>query len=203
MEKITSLSKLIINVLMALCLTAMAILVFGNVVLRYLFDSGITWSDEMSRFLFVYLVFFGAIVAVKDNEHLGVDTLVKKLPPFLKRVVYMASNAVVVYMLYLVGEGSWKMTLLSVHTRAPATQLPLSFVYFVGVIASVCMGIILISNIIRVSIDKTYIDKVSRVVESEEEIQLNNSETPERQETKEIGMKLENHQLHTAEGADR
>lgn len=58
MEKITSLSKLIINVLMALCLTAMAILVFGNVVLRYLFDSGITWSDEMSRFLFVYLVFF-------------------------------------------------------------------------------------------------------------------------------------------------
>jgi TRAP-type transport system small permease protein len=170
MEKLTSIAKTIITTLMVLCLAAMAIFVFGNVVLRYFFESGITWSDEMSRFLFVYMIFLGAIMALKDNEHLGVDTLVKRFPRQLRRIVYVVVNAIVVYMLYLIGDGSWKMTVLSKGTTAPATELPLSYVYVIGVITCVCMAIILILKIIRVIIDKNYIDSFSRVVESEEEV---------------------------------
>ena len=45
------------------CLAVMAILVFGNVVLRYGFDSGIAVSEELSRLLFVWLVLLGAMLA--------------------------------------------------------------------------------------------------------------------------------------------
>ncbi|KIL35818.1 C4-dicarboxylate ABC transporter permease [Cohnella kolymensis] len=201
MEKIYSIMKHIINVLMAFCLAAMALFVFGNVVLRYFFDSGITWSEEMSRYLFVYLVFFGAIAALKDNEHLGVDILVRRLPLTLRRIVYVISNGIVLYTLYLLGQGSWKMTILSGDTHAPATGLPFSFVYVVGVITSACMAIILIVNIIRVIIDKDSIHKLSRTVESEEEI-IDHHVPAETQSTETV-TKLDQHQLRAAEGADR
>jgi TRAP-type transport system small permease protein len=57
----------------ALCLAVMVVLVFGNVVLRYLLNTGITVSEEVSRLLFVWLTFLGAIVAMREHGHLGVD----------------------------------------------------------------------------------------------------------------------------------
>ena len=54
----------ILNLLTAAALAVMVILVFGNVVMRYGFNSGITMSEELSRWLFVWLTFLGAIVAM-------------------------------------------------------------------------------------------------------------------------------------------
>ncbi|WP_370297687.1 TRAP transporter small permease [Ammoniphilus sp. YIM 78166] len=164
-------SKLLINVLnvaMAFSLASMAILVFGNVVLRYAFNSGITWSEEMSRYLFVYMVFLGSIGALKDNQHLGVDIIVKKLPHTLKRVVYIISSLFILYVLYLVLDGSWKMTLLNMNSSAPATGLPLSFIYGIGVFMSVCMALIIIVNIIHVIRDPHAIELLSQSKDSEE-----------------------------------
>jgi TRAP-type C4-dicarboxylate transport system permease small subunit len=48
-----------LKVVIALCLAAMVVLVFGNVVLRYVLNMGITLSEEVSRWLFVYLTFLG------------------------------------------------------------------------------------------------------------------------------------------------
>ena len=61
------------------CLALMVILVFGNVVLRYAFNLGITMSEELSRFLFVWLTFLGAIIAFREHGHLGVDMVVSRL----------------------------------------------------------------------------------------------------------------------------
>ena len=51
--------------MIALCLALMVVMVFGNVVLRYGFNSGITVSEELSRWLFVWMTFLGAIVALR------------------------------------------------------------------------------------------------------------------------------------------
>ena len=59
----------------------MVVLVFGNVVLRYAFNSGITVSEELSRWLFVWLTFLGAIVALREHGHLGTEVLVSRLGP--------------------------------------------------------------------------------------------------------------------------
>src|SRR5687768_15471997 len=80
MQKIVNGYFHLLKVTMVLCLVLMVILVFGNVVLRYGFNSGITVSEELSRMFFVYLTFCGAIVAMRDHLHLGVDSLVKRLP---------------------------------------------------------------------------------------------------------------------------
>jgi len=75
----------LIKVLAVACLSGMVVLVFGNVVLRYGFNSGIVISEEASRWLLVWLTFLGAIVALREHRHLGIDTLIKALPPRAKR----------------------------------------------------------------------------------------------------------------------
>ena len=60
-------------------LGAMVVMVFANVVLRYGFGSGITVSEEISRFLFVWLIFLGSVPVMRQHGHLGVEMLVGKL----------------------------------------------------------------------------------------------------------------------------
>ena len=74
MERILDLYCAFLKGVIALCLAVMVVLVFGNVVLRYGFNSGIAISEELSRWLLVWLTFLGAIVAVREHSHLGVDT---------------------------------------------------------------------------------------------------------------------------------
>lgn len=159
-----------LNVIMAAALALMAILVFGNVVLRYLFNSGITWSEEMSRFLFVWLIFLGAIGALTDNEHLGVDMFVKRLPDFWKKVVFVITNGLILYVLWLVLDGSWKMTLINLDSKAPATGMPLGLMYGIGILMSICMAIVVVANLYRVLFGKRPVDDFLRVKESEEEM---------------------------------
>ncbi|MGG2199877.1 MULTISPECIES: TRAP transporter small permease [Paenibacillus] len=175
MGKLTAWLDQVLNVIMAIFMAAMAIFTFGNVILRYAFDSGITWSEELSRFLFVYLVFLGAVAALKEKQHLGVDSLVKRLPAPLKRFVYVLSHLLMLITMVLVGDGSWRMTLMSIDTQAPATGMSLAFVYGIGIITSICMGLILLSNIIRVIVDKSSIEKLAKTLDSEEEIKLERS----------------------------
>ena len=81
------------RVFIALCMLGMVVLVFGNVVLRYAFNSGITVSEELSRWLFVWLVFVGAVVALRDHAHLGMDSVVSRLPAWGKKACFLLSNA--------------------------------------------------------------------------------------------------------------
>ena len=74
MERVLDLYCGFLKGVIALCLAVMVVLVFGNVVLRYGFNSGITISEELSRWLLVWLTFLGAIVAVREHSHLGVDS---------------------------------------------------------------------------------------------------------------------------------
>lgn len=169
MQSISKAISRFLNLLIAVCLAVMSILVFLNVVLRYGFNSGITWSEEMARFLFIWLTFFGAIAALKDNEHLGMDTLLKKLPKGLKKIAYVLSNLIILWTLYLVLDGSLKMTQLNMDSKAPATGLPLSFIYGIGVVVGISMGIIVLINLYRVLFNKIDEQQLIMTKESEEE----------------------------------
>ncbi|BCU81564.1 ABC transporter permease [Polycladomyces abyssicola] len=170
MRAISKLITKFLNFVIVFCLGTMSILVFTNVVLRYGFNSGITWSEEMARFLFIWLTFLGGIAALKDNEHLGVDTLIKRLPRSLKKLAYILSNLIMLWVMYLVLDGSLKMTELNIDSKAPATGLPLAFIYGIGVVVGVCMGVIILINLYRVIFNKTTDADLIMTRESEDEL---------------------------------
>jgi TRAP-type C4-dicarboxylate transport system permease small subunit len=168
MARVLDLYCTLLKGVIAVCLAVMVVLVFGNVVLRYGFNSGITVSDELSRWLLVWLTFLGAIVAVREHTHLGVDSLVRMLPPGGKRICFIINYCLMLYADWLLLDGSWRQTIINMEDRAPATHLSLGIFYAVGVVFGVSAGVILLYDLFRVvSGQATEADMVA-VKESEE-----------------------------------
>jgi TRAP-type C4-dicarboxylate transport system permease small subunit len=162
----------VLKAAIVLCLVGMVILVFGNVVLRYGFNSGITVSEELSRLFFVYLTFLGAIVAMHEHLHLGVDTLVKRLSYGGKKFCLIASQLLMLYATWIFLVGSWEQTMINMDTKAPASGLSMAFLYGVGIIFSVSAGLILLHDLYRVVAGKISEEEMVMVKESEEAAEL-------------------------------
>src|SRR4028119_2000641 len=111
----------LLKVLIALFLAIMVVLVFGNVVLRYGFNSGITVSEEVSRWLFVWLTFLGAIVALKEHGHLGTDMLVSRLPRSGKKACLLLGQALMLYVNWLLFRGALEQATINWDVQAPVT----------------------------------------------------------------------------------
>ena len=109
----------LLEALLAFALAAMVVMVFGNVVLRYAFNSGITVSEELSRWFFVWMTFLGAIVGLKEHGHLGTDMLVSRLGPAGKRACLVASQLLMVFVTAMFLKGSWVQTEINLGTEAP------------------------------------------------------------------------------------
>ena len=168
MAKIIDLYCRFLKFVIAGFLAVMVVLVFGNVVLRYAFNSGITVSEELSRWLMVWLTFLGAVVALRDHSHLGVDTLVRVLPPAGKRICFVLSYALMLYADWLLLAGSWRQTLITIGDRAPATNLSVGLFYGAGIVFGVSAGIILIYDLVRVLTGAASEDDLVAVRESQE-----------------------------------
>lgn len=111
--------------LMALLLALMVVLVFGNVVLRYGFNSGIAFSEEVSRWLFVWLTFMGAVVALHEKAHMSLGELVSALAPKVQRICHLIALALMLWITYLILTGSWAQTVINANNAAPVTSVVL------------------------------------------------------------------------------
>ena len=78
----------IIEVMIAVFLGMMIVLVFMNVIGRYVFNVGFVWSEELARLCFIFLVYLGSIEAMRDNRHLMIDTLMLKVPKLFQIILY-------------------------------------------------------------------------------------------------------------------
>jgi TRAP-type C4-dicarboxylate transport system permease small subunit len=168
MERVLDLYCGFLKGVIALCLAVMVVLVFGNAVLRYGFNSGITVSEELSRWLLVWLTFLGAIVAVREHSHLGVDSLVRMLSPAGKRICFIINYCLMLFADWLLLTGSWRQTLINWDDRAPATGLSIAIFYFVGVVFGVSVAVMLLYDLYRVVSGQASEADMVAVRESEE-----------------------------------
>ncbi len=143
-----------IEIVIMIALIVMVVLVFTNVVMRYGFGTGIAISDEVSRYCFVWLVFLGAIVAMRQHAHLGMDSLVRRLPLAGKKICFAISHGLMLYGCAILLQGSWTHTVLGQANRSAVTGIPMSWVAAAGVVSSIAMGIILVSDLVRLALGR-------------------------------------------------
>lgn len=177
MEKIIGWYFRALKALVALCLASMVVLVFGNVVLRYAFSSGITFSEEFSRWLFVWLTFFGAIVAMKEHTHLGMDSVISRLSVTGKKAAYILSHLLMIGCVILLLKGGWDQTVVNIETKAAATGLSAGLFYGIILIFGVSALCILIYDLYLVLAGKLKLEQLIQVKESEEEFDVEQYET--------------------------
>jgi TRAP-type transport system small permease protein len=139
----------LINVLLVACLALMVVLVFANVVLRYAFNSGLTLSEELSRWLFVWTTFLGAVAALQDRSHLGTDTLISRLPIAGKKICLGLSFVLMLYACWLVFQGGLEQTKINWDSTSPVMEVSMGYFYLSGVVFSVLGSIILLNKLWR------------------------------------------------------
>jgi TRAP-type C4-dicarboxylate transport system permease small subunit len=130
-------------------LAVMVVLVFGNVVLRYAFNSGIVFSEEVSRFVFMWLTLIGALVVMKDNAHLGMSSVVDRLGEAGQRICRFASDALTLACCVLLAHGTWKQVVIGMDNRSPVTDVPLGLVYLCLLISSAGMAALVAHSLWR------------------------------------------------------
>jgi TRAP-type C4-dicarboxylate transport system permease small subunit len=154
--------------LIAAALAVMVVLVFGNVVLRYAFNSGITVSEEVSRWLFVWLTFVGAVVAIKEHGHLGTDMLVSRLGKTGKKVCLVLSQLAMLYVTWLLFQGSLVQAQINADVQAPVTGASVAIFYASGVFFAVSAGLLLALQLLRTLTGRLSDAELVMVQESED-----------------------------------
>ena len=107
---------------------AMVLLIFVNVVGRFVFRMGITESEEIARILFVWLTYLGAILCFKTNSHVLVDILINFLHGAARKTVDLISNLLLSGILGLTFYHSLSLIKVNLGTLTPLTKIPLSLV---------------------------------------------------------------------------
>ena len=134
----------------AACLAVMVALVFGNVVLRYAFNSGIAVSEELSRWLFVWLTFLGGIVGLREHAHLGTDLLVGRLGPGGKKACLVIGYALMLLVCAMLFSGSLEQTKINWDVTAPSSGASMAWFYSVGLVFSVSAALVLLADFYKV-----------------------------------------------------
>jgi TRAP-type transport system small permease protein len=167
MKKLIELFFKLLELGVVLCLLAMVIMVFGNVIMRYVFNSGILISEELSRYAFIWLTYLGAMVAMREGGHLGVDTLIKHLPLAGKKLCVLLSESMMLAVNIMFFWGTWKMHGLQVTNVSPVAGLSMIWVYGIGYIVSVVMAAFNLHKLWRLLSGQLSEAEMVQVVEAE------------------------------------
>jgi TRAP-type C4-dicarboxylate transport system permease small subunit len=157
-----------ISYLIAAALAVMVALVFGNVFMRYAFNSGFVVSEELSRWLFVWLTFLGAVVAVRDNGHLGTDMLVGRLGPLGKKICMGLSLLLMLFCLWLLFKGSYDQTIINWETTSAVMEVSMGYFYASGMAFAALSAPILLGDLWRLLTGQIDDDHLLLMQESEE-----------------------------------
>ncbi len=153
---------------MALFLALMVLMVFGNVVLRYGFNSGIAISEELSRWLFVWVTFMGAVVALKDKAHLGTDMLISRISMFGRKLCLGVSYALMLALCGVLFKGAWEQTKINASSTSAAMEISMGIFFASGLMFAVLGGLIIARDLYRLITGQMSEDELMAVRESEE-----------------------------------
>ena len=136
---------------MALSLGVMAVAVFVNVVLRYGFGSGIAASEELSRLLFVWMVFLGAASAYPLGEHMAFTSLVGLLKqrPKLLQAASALIRLLVIAACVMLAWGAWQQVVVGMGSRSVVLGYPSYLLPLPAFLCATAMALMAIWELLR------------------------------------------------------
>ena len=167
-EKLVDQICRLFSFLMVVCLALMVLMVFGNVVLRYAFNSGLTVSEELSRWLFVWMTFLGAVVAMRKHAHLGTDTLVARLPLAGKKACFAIAHLLMLYICWLMFTGGWQQTVINYGTSSAVMEASMAWFNASGVVFAVLAALIIVLELWKLVTGRISDSELIGVTDSED-----------------------------------
>ncbi len=129
MKKIILFFNKIINWIVIFCVIGMVVVIFSQVICRYIFKSPLSWSEELARYLFVWITFLGAAICAREKGHIGMDYLVNKLNLRLAKIVEKLGLILIIIVCAIITITSLETVSVNLGQRSPALNLNMGMVY--------------------------------------------------------------------------
>lgn len=126
------------EVTVILIFAALCLVLFAQVMARFVFHSPFSWSEEMVRYFQVWMVLLGAAVTMRKGQHISIDFLTAQMPKPVTQAVSIAMNLIIVGYLLVVLRFSADLMEVTSYQTSPAMQLPMNLVYL-AVPLGVCL----------------------------------------------------------------
>lgn len=129
----------IVNWILALIMTAMLIVVSAQVWYRFVLNDPLAWSEELARYLFVWISFLGSAVGVRMQVHLGIDLIDKILSPRGRKIMTIGVNILI--QIFLVVVIYWGIRILKVvqFQKSASMGIPMTYPYLAVPVGSALM----------------------------------------------------------------
>ncbi len=141
MKSIRKVTDKILNAVILVLFLVMFGVTTLNVVMRYCFNSPLSFAVELGRYTFISIVYLGAIFVMRSDGHIGLDIIVEALPGKLSVFVKKISRVLVLCYLAMFFYESTRMVMTNWTNRSSTMRIPMSVVYLAMVIGSLGMFI--------------------------------------------------------------
>ncbi len=122
-------------------LGGMTLLITIQVVLRNLFNAPLAWSEELARYLFIWMTFIAGYLGARQNKHIGVAALQNALPPLGGRILRFLSFFICAVFFAIIVVATIQFWPRLMKQTSPAIEMPVAFVYFGMLLGALFMSI--------------------------------------------------------------
>jgi TRAP-type C4-dicarboxylate transport system permease small subunit len=123
------------------------LLVFAEVVARYVFNWPLIWSAELAKFLFVWVIMLGTAIGVYRGAHLGFDLILNLLPLKAQTYLSIVNRIVMLVFVSIIIVKGFELSIAARYTLSPAMEIPMILPYLALPVSGILMGIYLLHSI--------------------------------------------------------
>jgi TRAP-type C4-dicarboxylate transport system permease small subunit len=129
-EKMLNTVNRILVFIITVLFGAMSLASLLQVIFRYVLKQPLPWSEELARFLFVWVVFLGSAVAIKEKAHVGLEYFVDQLKVSQRKIIYALAYILCMFMSIIICINGFNVVKSTLTQLSPAMQVPMGYVYF-------------------------------------------------------------------------
>lgn len=118
---------------------AMTVIIFAQVISRTFLGTPLSWSEELGRYIFVWLCFIGASVALYRGSHLGIDTIVQMVPKKVRNIMVLTTYSLVLILLYVMVNEGMTLVAKTAMQKSAAMRIPMSYAYAAIPVSAILM----------------------------------------------------------------
>lgn len=156
MEQLRTVVTRLLNVLTGTCFLVMVGLTFWQVVMRYLFHSPLTWSEELVSYLFAWASLLGACLVTGERGHMSIPVICQKMPEPVQKCLGIVGEVIAfLFSIVILVYGGVQITQLSMGQMTASLGVSIGIFYVLLPVAGVLNALYSILNIIDIAKDKT------------------------------------------------
>jgi TRAP-type transport system small permease protein len=150
-------------VLLTIATLIMVVSIFLQVIFRYVIGNPLFWSEEISRYAFVWIVFIGAALATKRGSHIGVDYFISRLAERSKKIIALCVGILVLTFIVVVIINSFPLISSNMTQKSPAVRITMGYVFLAIPIGFTMMFIYTFEILLKMVIQTGVLIKPGRI----------------------------------------